>query len=96
MPLLFPLTEVLFRIPVLGRVFRFVIPIANYVEERRLTVRQRYAWAIMDTYDMLAPRYDRPQTEPDVRRAMSEANIVDVERTGAPGLNLVGRKSPTS
>jgi SAM-dependent methyltransferase len=93
LPLLFPLTEVLFRIPLLGRVFRFVIPIANYVDLRALTVQQRYRWALMDTFDMLAPKYDSPQTEADVNDRLSRSGFVDVERGQGAGLNLIARRA---
>lgn len=92
MPVLFPLTEVAFRIPVLGRAMRFAIPVANYVGERQLGLRQRYAWAVLDTFDMLAPRYDQPQTEDGVRSAMQAAGVGGIQRSNAPGLNLIGRK----
>jgi SAM-dependent methyltransferase len=92
MPILFPLTEVLFRIPVLGRLFRFVIPVANYVDAP-LSVRQRYRWALLDTYDMLAPRYDQPQREDEVRRWLGDAGI-RARRLANTGLNLVGTKAP--
>jgi hypothetical protein len=88
MPIVFPLTEVLFRIPLLGRLFRFAIPVANYVDAP-LSLRQRYRWALLDTYDMLAPRYDQPQREAEVRRWLSDAGI-STERRAHPGLNLVG------
>src|SRR5215475_11236271 len=42
MPVLFPLTNVLFRIPLLGRGFKFAIPVANYVDQSALTRQQRY------------------------------------------------------
>ena len=54
MPVLFPITELLFRVPRLGRWFQFAIPVANYVHERQLSMAQRYRWAILDTFDMLA------------------------------------------
>lgn len=92
MPVLFPVTELGFRVPGLGRLLQFAIPIANYVGERQLSLRQRYAWAVLDTFDMLAPRYDQPQPERDVVSAMRTAGVGDIERTKAAGLNLVGRK----
>jgi SAM-dependent methyltransferase len=92
MPVLFPLTEIGFRVPGIGRLLQFAIPIANYVGERQLSLRQRYAWAVLDTFDMLAPRYDQPQPERDVVSAMRTAGVGDIERTKAAGLNLVGRK----
>jgi len=92
MPVLFPITEVAFRIPYLGRVFRHAIPVANYVDETRLTRRQRYGWAVLDTFDMLAPRYDQPRTQPEVETALRSAGIVNLKRLNNPGVNVVGEK----
>ncbi len=92
MPVVFSLTDLLFRIPFLGRIFRFAIPVANYVDEPRLSLRQRYRWALLDTFDMLAPRYDRPQTEEEVTAALRSARIGDIRRLRTAGVNLVGRR----
>jgi SAM-dependent methyltransferase len=70
MPLLFPLTSVLFSLPVLGRLFQFVIPVANYVDRSDLPRHTRYQEAILDTFDMLAPRYDRPVTADEVEQGL--------------------------
>jgi SAM-dependent methyltransferase len=93
LPLLFPLTEVLFRIPLLGRIFRFVIPVANYVDIPDLTLRQRYRWALMDTFDMLAPRYDSPQTKAEVSERLSRSGFVNIDRGQGSGLNLIARRA---
>ncbi len=93
MPLLFPLTNVLFRIPKVGRVFRFCIPVANYVEKRDLTWRQRYQWAVLDTFDMLSPAYDRPMTEPEVVAGLASAGIGGLKRRDNRGINVVGEKN---
>ena len=90
---LFPLTNVLFRVPLLNRVFAFAIPVANYVDEPALSSKQRYDWAILDTFDMLSPAYDQPQTEQEVTAALSGEGIIEISRLPNPGLNLVGRKS---
>jgi SAM-dependent methyltransferase len=92
MPVLFPVTDVMFRIPVLGRFFMFAIPVANYTGERALSRRQRYQWAILDTFDMLSPEYDQPQRQPDVEQALAAEDIVDIERLPNSGLNIIGRK----
>ena len=92
MPIMFVMTEVLFRIPVLGRAFRFAIPIANYTSERRLSWRQRYQWAILDTFDMLSPRYDQPQTAPEVVNALTRAGVAEVHRRPVPGLTIAGTR----
>jgi 2-polyprenyl-3-methyl-5-hydroxy-6-metoxy-1,4-benzoquinol methylase len=93
MPIAFPVTEVLFRIPVLGRLFRFLIPIANYVGEKRLTMRQRYRWAVLDTFDMLAPAWDLPLTEQEVIGQLESAGVDQIRPMFGGGLNLVGVKS---
>ena len=92
MPIFFPLTNVLFRLPILGKYFMFAIPIANYVNEPRLSEEQRKAWAILDTFDMLAPAYDQPQTELEARTALLETGLSEIQRLSNPGLNLIGEK----
>ncbi|MBW3559363.1 MAG: hypothetical protein KY449_06270 [Proteobacteria bacterium] len=67
MRLVWPRTEVLFRIPVLGKLFRFVVPGPTTWTIRELSCKQRYRRAVMDTFDMLAPAFDQPQREGDVR-----------------------------
>jgi ubiquinone/menaquinone biosynthesis C-methylase UbiE len=90
MPVLWPLTELLFRIPFLGQLFRFVIPIANYPEDTELTWKQRYQWAVLDTFDMLSPRYDLPQKEEDVINVLQGSGVCQIRRLNNPGLNMVG------
>lgn len=92
MPLVFPLTDVLFRLPKIGRLFRALIPVANYVDLSELTRRQRYGWAILDTFDMFSPTYDKPQTQQDVEDALSAETVGELKRLTNPGINMVGRK----
>ncbi|HMF55937.1 MAG TPA: class I SAM-dependent methyltransferase [Pyrinomonadaceae bacterium] len=92
MPVLFPVTEVIFRLPLVGPLFMFAIPVANYVNEPALNRRQRYDWAVLDTFDMLSPQYDQPQTQPETEQALKSVGIGEIERLDNPGLNLVGRK----
>ena len=91
MPAAFAVTNVLFRIPLLGKVFMFVIPVANYVHEKQLTRDQRYAWAILDTFDMLSPQFDQPMTEAEAVAPLKDAGVT-VRRSSIDGLNLVGQK----
>ncbi len=98
MPVFFPLTEVLFRVPYLSRVFSFLIPISNYAgynygTSKGLDLKQRYRWAIMDTFDMLAPAYDQPQTLEEVKTVLAENGIVNVRRTTEVSLSLTGEKA---
>jgi SAM-dependent methyltransferase/uncharacterized protein YbaR (Trm112 family) len=92
MPVAFPVTSFLFRLPVVGRGFSFLIPIANYVNEPDLTKEQRYNWALLDTFDMLSPEFDQPQDEPTVRKILQNSGVVDVRRVTYSGVNLKGRR----
>jgi SAM-dependent methyltransferase len=95
MPVLFPLTNVLFRLPLVGRLFMFAIPVANYVREDALTPEQRYDWAILDTFDMLSPQYDQPRTQQEVEQALGSGGIINLKRLDNAGLNVVGEKAAT-
>lgn len=57
----FPITRKLFSLPSpLNRIFRFILPIANYVEFHYVNKMDARSEAILDTFDMLSPAYDRP------------------------------------
>ena len=99
MPVLFPLAELTFRIPGVGRVARFLIPVSNYVGVNSrtspgLSVRDRYQWAIMDTFDMFAPQFDLPQSEAELTAAMQSGSIVQISRTVTDPLCLSGTRGP--
>jgi hypothetical protein len=44
-------------------------------------------WAVLDTFDMLAPRYDSPQTPATVQRWFTAAGLTDIQV--GPGYNGV-------
>jgi SAM-dependent methyltransferase len=93
MPLLWPITEVLFRIPKISKVFKFIIPVANYVDDHELSWRQRYNWAIMDTFDALSPAYDYPQSESDVITTLMKKGMRDIQRDqNILGVNVTAEK----
>ena len=93
MPIVFPFTEIGFRLPLAGRLLQFAIPIANYVDQPGLNLRQRYQWAVLNTFDMLSPQYDQPQTEKEAREALAAADIIELQRLPNSGLNMVGRRA---
>jgi len=92
MPFFYPITSLLFRIPFIGRVFMFVIPIADYAHLPGFSLKQRYRCVVLDTFDMLSPRFDYPQTRQEVEAALSSSEIVKIRRLNTDGLNLVGQK----
>jgi SAM-dependent methyltransferase len=62
MPALMGFSRAVGRIPAFGRYAQRLLPIANYDGLYGLDRRQLHEWAVLDTFDMLAPTYDRPQT----------------------------------
>jgi SAM-dependent methyltransferase len=75
MPVLFPVTSVLFSIPGAGRLFNFMIPVANYVDKPAFARELRYQEALLDTFDMLSPAYDCPMTPSEVRRLLDRVGV---------------------
>jgi len=72
----FPLTSFLFSLPGnLSRGFRFLIPIANYVEYKYTSPKIARDEAILDTFDMLSPSYDRPIKKSEIQSWISESGI---------------------
>jgi SAM-dependent methyltransferase len=88
-PLLLPVSRAIGRIPLVGRGLRHVIPVANYEGVFALSPAQQREWAVLDTFDWLAPRYDQPQTPQDLLAWLQEAGLEDIW-VGRLGF-LVGR-----
>ncbi len=77
--LLWPASLALGRIPGAGRRLRHALPIANYEGIHPLTPAQLREWAVLDTFDMLAPAHDRPQSERTLAAWFASAGLRDVE-----------------
>ncbi len=88
-PSLLPISSLIGRAPRVGRRLRYLVPVANYEGVLPLTQEQLRDWSILDTFDMLSPAYDQPQSPETLTRWLSDAGMTDVEvlRTG----HLVGR-----
>jgi SAM-dependent methyltransferase len=79
MPFLLPLSQQLGRIPIVGRILRRLIPIADYTNVYPLNERQLQEWALLDTFDMLSPAYDSPQTPATVMRWLERCGLTDAK-----------------
>lgn len=90
-PLLLPVSRALGAVPAIGRVLKRLVPVANYAGVYPLSPQQLKEWALLDTFDMLAPEYDQPQPPQRVRTWLEAAGLAGVEvfRAG----HLVGRGS---
>jgi len=86
---LWPVSLALGRVPGVGRRLRHALPIANYEGVLPLTPVQLKEWAVLDTFDMLAPAHDHPQTVATLESWFAAHGLVDVE-VGRRGL-VVGR-----
>ena len=91
MPVVFPVTDALFRLPLLGRAARFVLPVATYTDDT-LPRERRYAEAVLDTFDMLSPAYDDPMTAEEVEGVLRREDAKRwTFRTRVP-INVVGER----
>ena len=78
-PHLLKLSKLLGRTPLVGRVLRRMVPVADYTNDHPLTAQQLREWALLDTFDMLAPAHDKPQTVATAYKWFVEAGFTDIE-----------------
>ena len=87
-----PLDTAIKRIPRLGTYLGSIVPCWNYYQTD-LPAEQKVAWAIMDTFDALAPTYDIPMRLEDVEQWFVELGWTDFEaRPGGNGVVGNGRR----
>jgi uncharacterized protein YbaR (Trm112 family) len=78
-PLLLPVSDLLSRVPLIGRRLRYAVPVVNHRPAfPGLNDLQLREWAVLDTFDMLGPTYDQPQSEETLRSWAREAGLRDV------------------
>src|SRR5262249_20190359 len=78
-PLLFPVSLALGRIPRVGRRLGYAIPVATYDGVLPLTPAQLREWAVLDTFDMLSPAHDHPQSVATLRTWFDRIGFEQVE-----------------
>lgn len=76
---LWPVSLALGRTPGIGRKLRHALPIANYEGLLPLTPRQLKEWAVLDTFDMLAPAHDHPQSAATLQAWLQAARLAEIE-----------------
>src|SRR5262249_3725584 len=60
--IMWPVTALINRIPRYGRAISWQLLVADYRGAIPLSDALLKEWAILDTFDMLSPRFDQPQT----------------------------------
>jgi len=88
-PSLLAVSQALGRIPLIGRGLKRIVPVADYTGRYPLSASQLDEWALLDTFDMLGPAYDNPQSVATIRQWFEQAKLLNVE-VGHLG-HLVGR-----
>ena len=67
------------KVPLLGVVLKRIVPVADYTGRYPLSEEQLQEWALLDTFDMLAPEYDNPQSAGTVRSWFQLNGFADIE-----------------
>lgn len=88
-PILLPISQFLGRIPIFGKVLKRLVPVADYTGIFPLSKNQLNEWALLDTFDMLGPTYDNPQSVKTVKQWFNNAQFENIEVFH--GGHLVGR-----
>lgn len=79
-PWLLPISDAVAAVPVIGRKLRYAVPVMNHrLSLPELSREQVREWAVLDTFDMLSPAYDQPQTEPTLRKWLANAGLRETE-----------------
>ena len=62
-PIWFPVSCILIKVPYLGKFLAQILPISNYsLQYPFMSKKDLLSWAILDTFDMLSPAFDNPQS----------------------------------
>jgi SAM-dependent methyltransferase len=91
-PTLLRISQVLGRVPLIGRALQRFVPVVDYTGIYPLNAQQLKEWALLDTFDMLAPAYDNPQTPRRVRAWFDAVGFHNVEVFHEGHLVARGRK----
>jgi SAM-dependent methyltransferase len=76
---MWPVARLLARVPLVGRRLNWMLLIGDYQGVLPLGDAQLREWAILDTFDMLAPAYDSPQDRETLERWFVAAGMTDIE-----------------
>lgn len=91
-PVLLPVSQAISRVPVIGPLLQRAVPVANYKGIYSLNDTQLSEWALLDTFDMLAPAFDQPQTAKIARTWLESAGLFDISVEKAGHLVARGTK----
>jgi len=76
---MWPLARLINRIPRLGRSLNLALLIADYRGVYNLPDEILQEWAILDTFDKLAPAYDYPQTLETLQKWFHQTDLINIQ-----------------
>jgi len=76
---LMPVSRTIGRTYFMGRLLRYLVPVANYESIFPLSPEQLREWALLDTFDMLSPAHDHPQKRETLLSWFQEAGLKNIE-----------------
>ncbi len=91
-PVLLPVSQAAGRLPIIGRMLRRLVPVANYDGVFSLNEQQLHEWAVLDTFDWFSPTYDQPQTPQVLSAWLAESGFEDIQVMKIDHLVGRGRK----
>ena len=77
-PRLLAASDGVLRLPLVGSFAARAIPVANYRGKLALSEEQLVSWAVLNTFDWLSPRYDKPQRASTMARWLADAGLGQV------------------
>ncbi len=94
--LMWPLSRVISRIPWIGKKLNWMLLVADYRGVYEMSEEHLREWAILDTFDMLAPAYDEPQSLETMRRWFDQAGLAEIDvQYGYNGIEGRARRTAT-
>ncbi len=78
-PRLLHVSQALNRVSGIGPLLVRAVPVADYTGMYPLEETQLKEWALLDTFDWLAPTYDQPQRRDDVSRWIAASGFARIE-----------------
>jgi 2-polyprenyl-3-methyl-5-hydroxy-6-metoxy-1,4-benzoquinol methylase len=70
-PVMLKVSQLLNKLPIVGKPLSRFVPVKNYTGLWGLSASQLLIWALLDTFDNLAPAYDNPQRPKTVKQWMN-------------------------
>jgi uncharacterized protein YbaR (Trm112 family) len=83
------LSGILGSVPVIGKILRKFVPVADYRDRLTLSADQYMEWALMDTHDALITRYTYPQSWKDMQRWARD--LIDLRKPSPRDMAAVAR-----